>query len=212
MTSNLAATQIAEHGLQLRREAENIAKERVEGTLEESDLLPTASKINISRHFKENVVQPILKYHFGRDEFLGRINEIVYFLPFSRQELFQLVERELKFWAEKAKAKHDMDLVWDTQVLNHLADGYNVYYGARSIKHEVERRVVAELALAHEQDKLSTGSEIRLSIADFSKNGNKYDNITEPTLKMTIKRKGKDEFVDLHDPLLSPLNVVYSIS
>jgi len=210
MTSNLAATQIAEHGLQLRREAENIAKERVEGTLEESDLLPYASKINISRHFKEKVVQPILKYHFGRDEFLGRINEIVYFLPFSRQELFQLVERELKFWAEKAKAKHDMDLVWDTQVLNHLADGYNVYYGARSIKHEVERRVVAELALAHEQDKLSTGSEVRLSVADLSGTDKNCDTRSETTLKMTIKRKGKDEFVDLHEPFSSPFNVAYT--
>merc|ERR1712203_225944 len=86
----------------------------------------------------------------------------------GRQELFQLVARELKFWAGKAKAKHDIDLIWDTQVLNHLADGYNVYYGARSIKHEVERRVVAELALAHEQDKLSTGSEVRLSMVNFS--------------------------------------------
>ena len=41
-------------------------------------------KITISRHFKERIVQPILKRHFQRDEFLGRINEIVYFLPFSR--------------------------------------------------------------------------------------------------------------------------------
>ena len=67
MTSNLAATQIADYGLQLRREAENILKERAAGTLEETDLLPDANKINVSRHFKEKVVQPILKYHFGRD-------------------------------------------------------------------------------------------------------------------------------------------------
>ena len=71
-------------------------------------------KITISRNFKEVIVQPILKRHFQRDEFLGRINEIVYFLPFSRQELFQLVDRELQFWAKKAKDKHDINLVWDT--------------------------------------------------------------------------------------------------
>jgi ATP-dependent Clp protease ATP-binding subunit ClpB len=57
--------------------------------------------ITISRNFKENVVQPILKRHFRRDEFLGRINEIVYFLPFSQSELLQLVTKELNFWAEK---------------------------------------------------------------------------------------------------------------
>ena len=210
MTSNLAATEIADHGLQLRKEVEKIAKERVEGTSDENDLLPNANKINISRHFKEKVVQPILKNHFGRDEFLGRINEIVYFLPFSRQELFQLVDRELQFWAGKAKEKHDINLVWDTGVLNNLADGYNVYYGARSIKHEVERRVVAELALAHEQDKLTTGSEVRLSMESFAGNNEDGTTMSEPAIKMTIKRKGKDEFVDLHEPSF-PLNVSHQI-
>jgi ATP-dependent Clp protease ATP-binding subunit ClpB len=57
--------------------------------------------ITISRNFKEKVVQPILKRHFRRDEFLGRINEIVYFLPFSQSELLQLVTKELNFWAQK---------------------------------------------------------------------------------------------------------------
>jgi ATP-dependent Clp protease ATP-binding subunit ClpB len=57
--------------------------------------------ITISRNFKEKVVQPILKRHFLRDEFLGRINEIVYFLPFSQSELLQLVTKELNFWAQK---------------------------------------------------------------------------------------------------------------
>ena len=37
---------------------------------------------------------------FGRDEFLGRINEIVYFLPFSRPELLSLVTKELDFWSK----------------------------------------------------------------------------------------------------------------
>ena len=39
--------------------------------------------------------------HFKRDEFLGRINEMVYFLPFSRAELNLLVEKELKIWQER---------------------------------------------------------------------------------------------------------------
>ena len=116
----------------------------------------------------------------------------------------------MKFWAEKAKSKHDIDLTWDRQVLQHLADGYNVYYGARSIKHEVERRVVAQLALAHEQDQLSKGSEVRLSMVKFSEVPT-IDGAAsgEPKLKMTIKRRGKDEFVDFDEPFsnTSPLNV-----
>lgn len=57
--------------------------------------------IVISKKFKDNVVKPILKRHFKRDEFLGRINEFVYFLPFSRKELIQLVTRELEYWSKK---------------------------------------------------------------------------------------------------------------
>lgn len=60
-------------------------------------------QIAISRKFKDDVVKPILKQHFKRDEFLGRINEIVYFLPFSRAELTKLVQRELQYWAEKVR-------------------------------------------------------------------------------------------------------------
>ena len=39
--------------------------------------------------------------HFGRDEFLGRINEIVYFLPFSHPERLSLVTKELDYWSKK---------------------------------------------------------------------------------------------------------------
>lgn len=59
------------------------------------------AEIQISRKFKDNVVKPILKHHFRRDEFLGRINEIVYFLPFSRLELIELVNKELQSWAKR---------------------------------------------------------------------------------------------------------------
>ena len=42
----------------------------------------------------------LFQLHFKRDEFLGRINEMVYFLPFSRSELLTLVTRELDFWSK----------------------------------------------------------------------------------------------------------------
>lgn len=37
----------------------------------------------------------------------------------------------------KAQKKHDIELTWEREVLDVLADGYNVKYGARSLKHEV---------------------------------------------------------------------------
>ena len=35
--------------------------------------------------------------------------------------------------------KHKIELEFDPIVLDVIADGYNVYYGARSIKHEVSK-------------------------------------------------------------------------
>lgn len=45
-----------------------------------------------------------LQRKFRRDEFLGRINEIVYFLPFSQSELTKLVTKELQFWAKRVSS------------------------------------------------------------------------------------------------------------
>ena len=157
MTSNLASEDIAQHALQLRSMAKEASIEKHKDNVNENE-----GKVTISRDFKENVVYPILKYHFRRDEFLGRISEFVYFLPFSKSELIQLVSRELEFWAAQAKKNHCIKLSWNNDVLEVLADGYNVHYGARSIKHEVERRVVNQLATAHERDLIKENSCINL--------------------------------------------------
>jgi len=219
MTSNLASTEIAEHGLQLRRESEDIAHKKAmdaasndetnksddsddnSNNEEKTSVKDIDDKITISRHFKERIVQPILKRHFQRDEFLGRINEIVYFLPFSRSELIHLVEKELNFWAERAKTKHSIELTWTRSVLNVLADGYNVHYGARSIKHEVERRVISQLALAHETDQIAPNSRVKLSTSG-SGDGD------HAKLRITVKKKDESEYRDLAEPFSndSPLS------
>ncbi|CAD5115402.1 DgyrCDS4380 [Dimorphilus gyrociliatus] len=132
MTSNLASDQIADYGMQLREEQRQRYQDKRKN--EQNEII---EKVTVSKQFKDTVIKPILKRHFKRDEFLGRINEIVYFLPFSRSELIKLVTKELEFWAKKAKERHNITLLWDRQVLDILADGYDVNYGARSIKHEV---------------------------------------------------------------------------
>uniref|UniRef100_A0A672LIB2 ClpB family mitochondrial disaggregase n=1 Tax=Sinocyclocheilus grahami TaxID=75366 RepID=A0A672LIB2_SINGR len=133
MTSNAASDEIAQHALQLRQEAQEQSRRRLAENLDDVQ----KSEITISNTFKEHVIRPILKAHFRRDEFLGRINEIIYFLPFCHTELIQLVSRELNYWAKKAKQRHNITLLWERPVLELLAGGYNLHYGARSIKHEV---------------------------------------------------------------------------
>ncbi|XP_073404577.1 mitochondrial disaggregase isoform X3 [Dendrobates tinctorius] len=175
MTCNAGSDEIAHHALQLRQEAQEMNKNRLAGNLDDIQ----TEKITISKQFKENVIRPILKAHFRRDEFLGRINEIVYFLPFCRSELSQLVLKELNMWAKKAKQRHDITLIWDREVMDVLADGYNVHYGARSIKHEVDRRVVNQLAAAYEQDLLPRGCTLRITVDDSDKHVLKGKGTTE---------------------------------
>uniref|UniRef100_A0A915KXB5 Clp ATPase C-terminal domain-containing protein n=1 Tax=Romanomermis culicivorax TaxID=13658 RepID=A0A915KXB5_ROMCU len=157
MTSNLASDEIANYGVKLREETAKMAKIRDVDSLGES-----SENVTVSKKFKEKVVQPILKRHFKRDEFLGRITEMVYFLPFSRTELIALVTKELDLWKQRAMNKHKIEINYDRLVLDVLADGYNVHYGARSIKHEVERRIVNKLAAAYEKQLIKEGATIKI--------------------------------------------------
>ncbi|OCT96237.1 hypothetical protein XELAEV_18013912mg [Xenopus laevis] len=173
------------------------------------DDIQASEKITISKQFKENVIRPILKAHFRRDEFLGRINEIVYFLPFCRSELSQLVRKELNSWAKKAKQRHSINLMWDREVIDVLADGYNIHYGARSIKHEVERRVVNQLAAAYEQDLLPHGCTLRITVEDSDrrlmkdKDGNVEGEERKGTrIRLELVEQGKTgRRLDIQEPL-----------
>lgn len=207
MTCNAGSDEIAQHALQLRQEALEMNKNRLAENLEDIQ----TEKITISKHFKENVIRPILKAHFRRDEFLGRINEIVYFLPFCRSELSLLVLKELNSWAKKAKQRHDITLIWDREVMDVLADGYNVHYGARSIKHEVDRRVVNQLAAAYEQELLPRGCTLRITVDDSDKHllrgsggGAEEDGAgrATPRLRLEIVEQGsKGRRLDIMEPL-----------
>nr|XP_046244723.1 caseinolytic peptidase B protein homolog [Scatophagus argus] len=194
MTSNVASDEIAQHALQLRQEAERVSRRKLADNLED---VQKSDDIKISQQFKESVIRPILKAHFRRDEFLGRINEIVYFLPFCHSELLQLVSKELSFWAKKAKQRHDITLQWDRPVLDLLAGGYNMHYGARSIKHEVERRVVNQLAAAYEQELLPKGCTLRLSVQSEDR-----EERGSPTLRLeVVGEDSSSRTLDIRPPL-----------
>merc|ERR1712146_301088 len=159
MTSNLAQTEIGDEAEALRKDSKVNA-----ATMGVNDEITS-----LSRNFIEDTVQPILKDHFQRDEFLGRINEILYFLPFNESELRQLTVMELEKWSKRAKERHNMELKWTGDVVDILRDGYNFRYGARSIQHEVEKRVVNQLAKAHELQEINSGSTIELTEGDTIK-------------------------------------------
>ncbi|KAL7982836.1 hypothetical protein Chor_013442 [Crotalus horridus] len=112
----------------------------------------------------------------------------------------------------KAKARHNITLVWDREVMDVLADGYNLHYGARSIKHEVERRVVNQLAAAYEQDLLPHGCTLRITVDDSDKQLLKARGQDRPlpaegqrkcpTLRLEILEDSKSRKLDIQAPLM----------
>jgi len=161
MTSNLASENIAEYAIDLRRQTE--ISRKFENISESSD---KKDQILISRSFREKIVKPKLKSAFKRDEFIGRINEIVYFLPFSHHELRELTILEMSNWQKRAELKHGISLEWSNDVITVLANAYDVSYGARSIQHEVERRIINKLAMAFETGKLKKGDNVVFKIGE----------------------------------------------
>jgi ATP-dependent Clp protease ATP-binding subunit ClpB len=77
-------------------------------------------------------------------------------------------------------------------VLAILADGYDVHYGARSIKYEVERRVINQLAAAHEQGIIGNGSIVKVGEAPASES-------RSGAIKLWVKLKKDAEFIDIEE-------------
>ncbi|KAM4796198.1 mitochondrial disaggregase [Rhinophrynus dorsalis] len=119
----------------------------------------------------------------------------------------------------KAKQRHNITLLWDREVMDVLADGYNVHYGARSIKHEVDRRVINQLAAAYEQDLLPQGCTLRITVEDSDKLLLKDKGLDEeedggqrraPRLRLEIVEQGtKSRKLDIQEPLI-PEDVAFS--
>ncbi|KAI9026081.1 P-loop containing nucleoside triphosphate hydrolase protein [Hyaloraphidium curvatum] len=153
MTSNLAQQEIGREADFLRKDLAGAGPPKEENR-----------ERSLSREFIDKTIYPILRRHFGRDEFLGRINEILFFLPFSEPELHQLAEKELRSWRKRSEERHGIRLEWDDAVVRALCGEYNPSYGARSIKHGVERKVINQIARAHEADEIGEGSTVRLYV------------------------------------------------
>lgn len=194
MTSNLLQDQIREQGDNLRPPVEASAGLSLDTeSLQTSTMLKVAS---FTEKFLREIAQPVLKYHFKRDEFLGRINEMVIFHPFTQEDLSDIVRMELKHWAEKAEDKHGMIMRWSPEVEKALCKGYNERYGFRSIKYEVQRQVVNLLAFAHERDVISEGCELSLDVERASEDQADSVRIVIKDVKQsgnTKKRKEQDK-------------------
>ena len=188
MTSNLAQQQIADEAVRLREAVVKSGGQSI------------STVDGLTKKFKRNVVQPILRRHFGRDEFLGRINEIVFFLPFTFEEQEQLAAKELEKWAKRAMERHRIELKWTPRVVEEMARGYDLRYGARSIKYEIDRTCIATIARAQEEGQVTRGCRVSLDLDEkLLKQRQRAQEAAKKSSKDGAKKKKPAAAPDTHE-------------
>ncbi|KAH8105062.1 P-loop containing nucleoside triphosphate hydrolase protein [Phellopilus nigrolimitatus] len=155
MTSNLASDEIKEKAPFLRA---LVAETEAQGRPEE--YMRVVGQFN-------RAIYPILKRELKRDEFLGRINQIVVFLPLSQEEIGTVIKRELDVWRRRAQEKHAIKLSWANEVVRKLATAYDVNYGVRSVANEVQRIAVQLIADAQIQGRITRNWHAYLTTNDL---------------------------------------------
>ncbi|TDL18818.1 hypothetical protein BD410DRAFT_460421 [Rickenella mellea] len=132
MTSNLGSERIREAAPELRTLV-------AETEQRHEEYLRVIGQFNRDIH-------PILKKSLKRDEFLGRINQIVVFLPLNEEEISQVIGNELKKWRKRAAEQHSIQLSWSNDVVSNIVKAYDVNYGVRSVVNETQRIAVQLIA------------------------------------------------------------------
>ncbi len=125
MTSNMAAEKIMENFEDLEALGEEHRKDIIETTRQE-----------VMETLKENL----------RPEFLNRIDEVIMFLPLTKEEIRQILVLLLKK-VEKLLAHQGMAFAITGAALELLADaGYDPQYGARPMKRALQDLLIDEMA------------------------------------------------------------------
>lgn len=82
-----------------------------------------------------------------RPEFLNRIDEIVMFMPLSREDVQNIVRMQFRQLADMMKRNNDVELEATDDAIQWISQlGYDPQFGARPIKRVIQRKVLNELS------------------------------------------------------------------
>ena len=105
-----------------------------------------------------------LKKHF-RLEFLNRLDEVISFNYLTKEIISEIVIKELKLFIQRVKQEKGIDLDYNEEIVAKiLGDAYSEEYGARSIKHYIEKEVGTLVARGVVSGFLQFGSRYLLDI------------------------------------------------
>lgn len=111
-------------------------------------------------------VEEVLKRSF-RPEFLNRLDEIVFYKPLTKNDIFQIVELQLTDLRKRLKDRQ-LDVKLTDAAKNYIVDeGYDPIYGARPLKRFLQRKVETLIGRMIIADLVHPNSTI---IVDYSGN------------------------------------------
>ncbi|MGN0666799.1 MAG: ATP-dependent chaperone ClpB [Huintestinicola sp.] len=118
----------------------------------------------ISDDARENVNR-ILKSHF-RPEFLNRLDEIVFYKPLGKKEIYPIIDLMLADLKKRLRTKQLDIEVTDDAKEKIVAEGYDPVYGARPLKRYIQRNLETLLARKIIADDPEPYSVIRVECKD----------------------------------------------
>ena len=82
-----------------------------------------------------------LKNHF-RPEFLNRLDEIVFFNSLSKKVIKEIIIKELELFIQRVFQEKNIKLRYSEEIVEKILDeAYSIEYGARPIKHYIEKTI-----------------------------------------------------------------------
>ena len=104
-----------------------------------------------------------MREHF-RPEFLNRLDEIVEFMPLSREQIGEIVELQLRRLLERL-AERGIALELTDEAKELIAEqGWDPAYGARPLKRAIQRSLENPLALRLLEGEFADGDTIRVDV------------------------------------------------
>ncbi len=103
---------------------------------------------------------------FFAPEFLNRIDEIVFFNPLSKSDIYKILDMNLGFVVDKLK-KEDKHLVLSQKARDLIANkGYSFEYGARNLNRMIRKYLLDKLALTSMAGSWNDGNVVYIDAAD----------------------------------------------
>ena len=119
---------------------------------------------NITEEAREHV-DKVLKQSF-RPEFLNRLDEIVFYKPLTKTEIFGIIDLQAADLAKRLKEKQlGLDITEEAKQLI-VDESYDPSFGARPLKRYMQRNLETLIAREILSDKLRQGDTIHVTVKD----------------------------------------------